>query len=74
MELLDICLTSTCFQFEDKFYQKKEGTAMGNSLSQVVSNMFMEHSEGIALDTADHNLTKWLRYVDIFVVWPHGPA
>jgi hypothetical protein len=44
MELLDTCLTTMYFQFEDKFYQQKEGTAMGNFLSLVVSNIFMEHS------------------------------
>jgi hypothetical protein len=31
MGLLDICLTATYFQFEDKFYQQKEGMAMGNT-------------------------------------------
>jgi hypothetical protein len=48
---------------------------MGNSLSPVVSNIFTEHLEEIALDRADHKPAKWLRYVDdSFVVWPHGPA
>jgi hypothetical protein len=28
MELLDMSLKTTYFQFEDKFYQRKEGTAM----------------------------------------------
>jgi hypothetical protein len=47
--------------------------AMGNSLSPVVSNIFMEYSE--ALDTAAHKPAKWLRYVhDTFVVWPHEQA
>jgi hypothetical protein len=32
MDLLDICLTTTHFQFEDKSYEQKEGMAMGNSL------------------------------------------
>jgi hypothetical protein len=32
MELLDICLTITYFQYEDKFYQQSEGMAMGNCL------------------------------------------
>jgi hypothetical protein len=74
-ELWDICLTSTYFQFENKFYQQKEGMAMGNLPSPVVSNIFMEHSEETALDTADHKPAKSLRYVDdTFVVWPHGPA
>jgi hypothetical protein len=33
IELLDIYLTTTYFQFEDKFYQQKEGMARGNSIS-----------------------------------------
>jgi hypothetical protein len=75
LELLDICLKFMDFQFEDKFYQQKEGMAIGNSLSPVVSNIFMEYSEEIALDTAEYKPAKWLRYVDdTFMVWPHGPA
>jgi hypothetical protein len=75
MELLDICLTTTYFQFQDKFYQQKKGIAMGSSLFLVVSNIFIEHSEERALDTADRKPAKWLRYVDdFFVVWPRGPA
>jgi hypothetical protein len=58
MDLLDICLTTTYFQFEDKFYQQKEGMEVGNSLSPVVSNIFMEHFEEIALDTAHHKPVK----------------
>lgn len=74
MELLDICLKTTYFQFEDTFYQQKEGMAMGNSLSPVVSNIFMEHFEEIAIDTAEYKPAKWLRYVDdTFVIWPYGP-
>jgi hypothetical protein len=62
------------FQSEDKFYQQQKGIAMGNSLSPVVSNIFMEHSAKIVLDTADHKPAKWLRYVDnTSVILPHGP-
>jgi hypothetical protein len=41
MELLDICLKTMYFQSEDKFYQQKEGMAMGNSLSPVAGNIRM---------------------------------
>jgi hypothetical protein len=64
MELLDICLTTTYFQFVDKFYQQKEGVSMGNSLSPLVSNIFMEKVEEIALHTADHKPVTQLRYTD----------
>jgi hypothetical protein len=75
MELLHICLKITYFQSENKFYQQTEGIAMRKSLFPVVSNIFTEHFEEMALDTADHEPAKWLRYVDdTFVVWSHGPA
>jgi hypothetical protein len=49
--------------------------AMGNSLSPVVSNIFMEHFEEISLDTAYYKAAKWLRYADdTFVIRPHEPA
>jgi hypothetical protein len=62
MEFLDICLTTTCFQFEDKFCQQKEVMPMGTSLSPAVSNIpvFMEHFEEITLDTADLKPAKRL--------------
>jgi hypothetical protein len=44
------------------------------ALSPIVSNIFMEHLEKLALDSAQHKPSLWPRYVeDIFVVWPHGP-
>jgi hypothetical protein len=73
MELLEVCMETTYFQFEDKFYQQKDGMAMGSSLSPVVSNIFMEHFEKLAIDTTDLKPAIWLRYVDDkLVVWPHG--
>lgn len=49
--------------------------SIANYLSLVVSNLFVEHFEKTALDTADNKPTNWLRYIDVrFVVWPHGAA
>jgi hypothetical protein len=73
MELLDVCLRTTYFQLDDRFYQQKEGMAMGSSLSPIVSNIYMEHFEKLALDSAQDKPLLWLRYVDdTFVIWPHG--
>jgi hypothetical protein len=61
-------------QVDDKFFQQKDGMAMGNALSPVVSNIYMEHFEKLALKTAVHRPSLWLQYVDdTFVIWPHGP-
>jgi hypothetical protein len=68
MELLEVYLRTTYFQVDDKFFQQ-------SSLSPIVSNIFMEHLEKLALDLAQHKPSVWLRYVDdTFVVWPHGPS
>jgi hypothetical protein len=48
--------------------------AMGTSLSPIVRNIYMEHFEKVALDSAEHKPSLWLRYVDgTFVVWPLSP-
>jgi hypothetical protein len=54
MELLEVCLRTTYFQADDKFFQQKEGMAMGSSLSPIVSNIFMEYFDKLALDSAKH--------------------
>jgi hypothetical protein len=48
MELLEVCLKTTYFQVDDKFFQQKDGMAMGKALSPVVSNIYMEHFEELA--------------------------
>jgi hypothetical protein len=44
-----------------------------SSLSPIVSNIYMEHFEQLAVDSAQDKSSLWLRYVDdTFVIWPHG--
>lgn len=51
-ELLKLCLKSTYFRFEGKFYEQKEGAAMGSPVSAVIANLYMEHFEHRALESA----------------------
>jgi hypothetical protein len=47
--LLDICLKTTYFRFDGKFYQQKDGMAMGNSFSgsqQHIHGIFRGNSFG----------------------------
>jgi hypothetical protein len=73
LETGPVCLGTRYFQLDEKFFQQKDGMAMGSSLSPIVSNIFMGHFEKLALDSAQYKPLLWLRYIeDIFVVWPHG--
>jgi hypothetical protein len=64
MELLEVCWRTTYFQVDDKFFQKKYDMAMGSSLSPIISNIFMEHFEKLAFDSAQQKQSLWLQYVD----------
>ena len=47
---------------------------MGSPLSSIVTNIFMEHFEKIAMQTVNNTPSMWLRYVDdTFFLWPYGP-
>jgi hypothetical protein len=38
----------------DKFFQQKNGMAMGSYLSPIVSNIYMGHFQKLALNSAQH--------------------
>ena len=64
ISLLEFCLNSTSFMFQGQHYQQMEGAAMGSPLSLIVANIFMEHFEKQALESAPHPSSLWKRYVD----------
>lgn len=68
-------MKTTTFSLKTNFTSKKKGIEMGSSLSQILSNICMEHYEKLAIDTTDLKPVIQLRYADnIFVVWPHVSA
>jgi hypothetical protein len=72
MEWLEVCLRTTYFQV-NKLFQQKTGMAMASSLLPIVSNIFMEHFEELALESVQYKPSLWLWYIgETFVVWPHG--
>ena len=51
MDLLNLCLTSTYFQYNGKHYKQLHGTAMGSPVSVVVAEIVMQNIEEQALVT-----------------------
>ena len=61
-DLLKLCLTTTCFQWREKFYEQTHGAPMGSPLSPVMANLFMEEFEKKALTTSTLKPRFWFRY------------
>ena len=64
MDLLNLCLTSTYFQYNGKHYKQLHGTEMGSPVSVVVAEIVMQNIEEQALATYTRTVPLWLRYVD----------
>jgi hypothetical protein len=63
-------LLSLLFQINNKFYQQNEGTAMGNSLSPFIADLFMSRFEKDLEEELEYFPSVWLRYVDdIFAIF-----
>ena len=62
--LLEFCLRSTYFTFQNKYYEQVEGAAMGSPIRQIVANLYMENFEVRAINTSPHPPLMWKRFVD----------
>lgn len=71
IELIKLCVTNCHFVFENNFYLQKFGLAMGNPLSPLLSNLYMEFFESRILKNILNFDLPWFRYVDdILCIWP----
>ena len=64
MDLLNLCLMSTYFQYNGKHYKQLHGTALGSPVSVVVAEIVMQNIEESALSTCRQTIPLWLRHVD----------
>ena len=63
--LLELCLNTTYFVFDGKYYRQCHGCAMGSPVSPIVVNLFMEQFEHTVLTTfTGIPPSHWFRYVD----------
>ena len=71
IELIKLCKKDCKFEFNSKYHAQKFGMAMGNPLSPVLSNLYMEFFESRILSNILPANVIWYRYVDdIICIWP----
>ena len=73
VELADIVLKNNYFQFLEKTFKPKRGTAIGTKFAPPYSSLFMADLEKRLLFDIDLKPYIWWRYIDdIFLIWEHG--
>ena len=71
--LLEIVLKLNTFEFDNKHYLQKFGTAMGSKLAPAYANTFMGRLEKAILAGSAHRPIYYRRFIDdIFMLWPHS--
>ena len=71
IKLLELCVLDNVFLADGMFYKQTFGFAMGNPLSPILSNIYMEYFESRLLPQICNFPIVWYRYVDdIICLWP----
>ena len=71
LDLIRLCIDSTVFSFNGKYYRQKQGVSMGSPLAPILACLYMEYFE----TELRHNIqgpqpSFWVRYIDdILLQW-----
>ena len=63
-KLLELCLKSIYFSFQDHYYLQTDGAATESLVSLIVCNLYMKDFERRPLESAAHPPRWWKRYID----------
>ena len=63
-KILEFPITNCIFCFNKKFYKQLQDAAKGSPVSPVITNIYMEHFESLAIPTSPTLIKWWFRYVD----------
>ena len=71
IDLIKLCVLESYFVFNGKYYLQNFGMAMGNPISPILSNLYMEFFETKLLPSILPHKVTWFRYLDdILCIWP----
>jgi hypothetical protein len=62
--LTQLCLQSTTFKWNNRYFKQIKGTPMGSPISVVLAELTMQNFETTALRRPPCNILFWKRYVD----------
>ena len=72
-ELTEIVLKNNSFEFDEKTFKQKCGTATGRKFAPPYAILFTANLEEKMLEIFEKKTMIWWRYIDdIFFIWEHG--
>ena len=73
--LASLVLDNNYFEFNNRIYKQKLGTAIGTKFAPAYANLFMTRVEERLVDSSAEKPLVWMRYIDdVFFIWTHGEA
>ena len=73
VELAELILKNSIFNFNKKTLKQKRGTAIGTKFAPPYSILFMAELEENFFEKVDNKPYLWWRYIDdIFFIWDMG--